>query len=53
MHESSELHEPRSATHALTQRADDERARKVVAERHAAVRRWIDEDDEAECRGID
>jgi len=32
---------------------DDVRARKAADERNAAVRRWIDEDDDSCCRGID
>jgi hypothetical protein len=33
--------------------AEDARAEKAVDDRLAAVRRWIDEDDDACCRGID
>jgi len=33
--------------------AVDARSRKAVEDRNAAVRRWIDEDDDSCCRGID
>jgi hypothetical protein len=33
--------------------ADDARARKALDERWEAVRRWIAEDDDSCCRGID
>jgi len=33
--------------------ARDVRARKPLEDRCEAVRRWIDEDDDACCRGID
>jgi hypothetical protein len=32
---------------------DDERARKAIDDRHDAVRRWIDDEDEPVVRGID
>lgn len=32
---------------------EDTRARKALDERWQAVRRWISEDDESCCRGID
>jgi len=54
MRDTTELQPVRSTYQALTQRTtDDARTRKIVAERHAAVRRWIDDDDDAACRGID
>jgi hypothetical protein len=33
--------------------AEDSRARKAMDERWQAVRRWIDDDDDDACRGID
>jgi hypothetical protein len=33
--------------------ADDARTRRVVDARSEAVRRWIGDDDDAACRGID
>jgi len=54
MRETTELQPIRSTYQSLTQHSTEEpRTRKVVAERHAAVRRWIDDDDDAACRGID
>jgi hypothetical protein len=32
---------------------EDSRARKAIDERCQAVRRWIDDDDDDACRGID
>jgi hypothetical protein len=33
--------------------ADDVRARKAIDDRWQAVKRWINEDDDSCCRGID
>lgn len=44
----------RSNDQLTAKKADDARARKVFDERSAAVRRWVEDDDEcAACRGID
>jgi hypothetical protein len=54
MRESSQQHY-RMAYQGLTKREhDDAKRRKILDERAAAVRRWIDDDeDENACRGID
>jgi hypothetical protein len=55
MRESSQLHY-RMAYQGLTEREQDEaKLRKAIDERTAAVRRWIDDedDDEPAVRGID
>jgi hypothetical protein len=56
MHETPEPQRQRTTNRRLTQTSlDDNRTRKVVAERNAAVRRWIEDDDDVDsaCRGID
>lgn len=54
MHEMTEQSQRRNkpASAARRDRADREK-HEIVAERHAAVRRWIDDDDDVACRGID
>ena len=45
----------RKTTHPrLTQpESEHDRSHKAVDDRVAAVRRWIDDDDDSACRGID
>jgi hypothetical protein len=45
----------RTREHATLQASgpDDARARKAIDDRWQAVRRWISEDDDSCCRGID
>lgn len=52
MRESSQQHY-RMTYRGLTERELEQAKRKAVDERAAAVRRWIDDDDEAAVRGID
>lgn len=52
MRESSQQHY-RMTYRGLTEREAAEGKRKALDERSAAVRRWIDDDDETAVRGID
>jgi hypothetical protein len=56
MHETTEQYPRKGQPVSAPRRERNEREdHKIVAERHAAVRRWIDDDDtdDVACRGID
>jgi len=54
MRETSQRNRQRPTYQGLTQVESDTRHKaKASDERAAAVRRWIDDDDDSACRGID
>ena len=55
MRESSERQQRKTLFQSLSYQGtqDGARMRKAMSERCAAVRRWIDDDDDPACRGID